>query len=337
LAVDEAIAISRFDELLPELLTGHDQLHSSWGHCPQWDARLMAAVEKVRARVRAGAMAPSRFGEIRHLLDEMRLVKDASEVRLMKTAARISAQAHGQLMKSVAPGRFEYEMEAELLYAFRRQGADGPAYTSIVAGGANACVLHYVKNSDRLKAGDLLLVDAGCEYQGYASDITRTFPVNGRFSGPQRDLYEVVWAAQQAALREVRPGRRFDHYHQAALGVLVQGLIDLKLCRGTVSGVIESGAYRQFYMHRTGHWLGRDVHDVGSYSQRGKSRLLEPGMVVTVEPGLYVGKGRGIPPHFANIGIRIEDDAVVTARGHEVLTSGVPSRAEEIEQWMKKE
>jgi Xaa-Pro aminopeptidase len=237
-------------------------------------------------------------------------------------------------MRAVRPGAFEYEMEAELLHEFRRQGADGPAYTSIVAGGANACVLHYVKNTDALQDGDLLLVDAGCEYQGYASDITRTFPVNGRFSGPQRDLYQIVWEAQQAALKMVRPGRRFEQYHQAAVKVLAQGLVDVGLCKGSVDGVIESGDYQRFYMHRTGHWLGRDVHDVGSYTVNEKSRTLQPGMVVTVEPGLYVAKGRGVPAHFANIGIRIEDDALVSATGHEVITARVPSKMDEIEAWM---
>lgn len=337
LALDEAFSIHQFDQQLPQLMAGHDQVATLWGADSAWDKRVMQGVEKLRQRVRSGVSAPLQFTEIRQYLDEMRLLKDASELRLMKTAAQISAQAHGRLMKTVRPGHFEYEMEAELLHEFRRQGADGPAYTSIVAGGANACVLHYISNRDALRAGDLLLVDAGCEYQGYAADITRTFPVNGCFSAPQRDLYEVVWAAQQAALQEVRPGRRFEQYHQAALKVLVRGLIDLKLCKGTVDGVIESGAYQRFYMHRTGHWLGRDVHDVGSYSLKGKSRPLQAGMVVTVEPGLYVGKGKGIPAHFANTGIRIEDDALVTSTGHQVLTAGVPNQIDQIEALMQQE
>jgi Xaa-Pro aminopeptidase len=334
LGVDEALPISRFDEMLPELLSGQEQLLSLWGSSPAWDQRLLNGVNEVRRRVRSGANAPLQFNEIRQHLDEMRLIKDAGEVRLMKQAGRITAGAHQRLMRAVRPGAFEYEMEAELLHEFRRQGADGPAYTSIVAGGANACVLHYVKNTDALQDGDLLLVDAGCEYQGYASDITRTFPVNGRFSGPQRDLYQIVWEAQQAALKMVRPGRRFEQYHQAAVKVLAQGLVDVGLCKGSVDGVIESGDYQRFYMHRTGHWLGRDVHDVGSYTVNEKSRTLQPGMVVTVEPGLYVAKGRGVPAHFANIGIRIEDDALVSATGHEVITARVPSKMDEIEAWM---
>lgn len=337
LGVDEALPITRFDEMLPELLSGQEQLQTLWGISAAWDQRLLQGVEKVRQRVRSGVSAPLQFTEIRQHLDEMRLIKDATEVRLMKHAGRISAGAHARLMRAVRPGAFEYEMEALLLHEFRRHGADAPAYTSIVAGGANACVLHYVKNTDPLKDGDLLLVDAGCEYQGYASDITRTFPVNGRFSAPQRDLYEIVWAAQQAALKAVRPGRRFEQYHHAAVKVLAQGLIDVGLCRGSLDGVIESGDYQRFYMHRTGHWLGRDVHDVGSYTVQGKSRPLKAGMVVTVEPGLYVGKGRGIPAHFANTGIRVEDDALVTATGCEVITDRVPSQIDQIEAWMRGE
>jgi len=264
----------------------------------------------------------------------MRLVKDPSEIETMRRAARISAQAHVRAMQHAQPGMMEYEVEAELLHEFRRSGAQSPAYTSIVAGGANACVLHYVSNDAVLNDGDLLLIDAGCELDGYASDITRTFPVNGKFSGPQRDVYELVLAAQAAAIEQVKPGHEWEDPHNAALQVLVQGMLDLRLCKGTPDSVIASGDYKKFYMHRTGHWLGMDVHDVGDYKRDGQWRKLEPGMTLTVEPGCYIRPDDAVPEHFWNIGIRIEDDALVTDNGCDIITADVPKSIAEIEALM---
>jgi Xaa-Pro aminopeptidase len=272
---------------------------------------------------------------VRSLLDEMRLVKDAQELALMRRAGAISAAAHRAAMAAARPGATEYEIEALLLHEFRRSGAQAPAYTPIVAGGANACVLHYVENSASLADGELLLIDAGCELDGYAADITRTFPVNGRYSGPQRAVYELVLAAQAAAVAAIRPGAGWNEPHDAAVKVLAQGFIDLRLLAGTLDAVLEQQSYRQFYMHRTGHWLGLDVHDAGDYKCGGQWRALAPGMVLTVEPGCYIRPAPGVPEAFFNIGIRIEDDALVTAAGCELLTTAVPRAAAEIEAWMR--
>jgi Xaa-Pro aminopeptidase len=274
--------------------------------------------------------------DVRTLLDAMRLLKDEHEIQTMRCAAEISSTAHRRAMTFTRPGCHEHEVEAELLHEFRRSGAQSPAYTSIVAGGANACVLHYVQNNGELRDGDLLLIDAGCEVDGYASDITRTFPVNGRFSGPQRDIYELVLAAQTAAIGQVRPGLEWEDPHRAAVKVLAQGMIDLGLLQGSLDGLIESGAYRKFYMHRTGHWLGMDVHDVGDYKQDGNWCKLQPGMVLTVEPGCYVRPGEGVPEAFWNIGVRIEDDVLVTPTGCEILTSP-PKSVAEIETVMRRD
>ncbi|HXF67336.1 MAG TPA: M24B family metallopeptidase, partial [Burkholderiales bacterium] len=268
-------------------------------------------------------------------VDEMRLIKGPEEIALLRRAAAITAGAHRRAMRAVRPGMVEYEIEAELLHEFRRHGAQAPAYTPIVAGGSRACVLHYVQNDARLQDGELLLVDAGCELDGYAADLTRTFPVNGRFSAAQRELYELVLAAQSAALAQVAPGNAWDAPHNAAVRVLAQGLIDLGLLAGDVEEVVQSEAYKRFYMHRTGHWLGLDVHDAGDYKQGGRWRTLVPGMVFTVEPGCYVRPGEGVPERFAGIGVRIEDDVLVTETGHEVLTHEAPKRAAEIEALMR--
>jgi len=250
----------------------------------------------------------------------------------MRRAAEISAGAHQRAMQVAHPGRMEYEIEAELLHEFYRHGSPSPAYTSIVAGGANACVLHYIANNALLKNGDLLLIDAGCELDGYASDITRTFPVNGKFSSAQKDLYELVLSAQAAAIDNIRPGNHWNRPHEAALDVLIQGFIDFGLCKGSPESVLESGDYRRFYMHRTGHWLGLDVHDAGEYKDKqGNWRLLEPGMTLTVEPGCYVRPADDVPEHFWNIGIRIEDDALVTAGGCDIITAAAPKTVAEIE------
>jgi Xaa-Pro aminopeptidase len=292
-------------------------------------------LQTVRAQGRSGLSAPAAIHDVHALLDEMRLIKDPHELETMRRAAQISTAAHQRAMRTARPGRAEYEIEAELLHEFRRCGAQAPAYTSIVAGGANACVLHYVRNDAPLKAGDLLLIDAGCELDGYASDITRTFPVNGKFSAVQRDVYQMVLAAQAAAIATVRAGTPWNVPHDTAVRVLAQGLIDFGLCHGSVDKVIESEDYKKFYMHRTGHWLGLDVHDAGEYKRDGEWRELKPGMVLTVEPGCYIRSGEGVPERFANIGIRIEDDVVVTAAGNEVLTQAAPKTIAEIETLMR--
>jgi Xaa-Pro aminopeptidase len=331
---DEAYSISRLDELVPQLLANQSRLYFSLGAETAWDARVTGWLNQVRNQARAGVAAPSEVVDVRGLLDEMRLFKSADELATMRKAAEISASAHRRAMRATRPGAAEYEIEAELLHEFRRHGAQAPAYSSIVAGGANACVLHYVSNDARLHDGDLLLIDAGCELDGYASDITRTFPVNGKFSGPQKDLYELVLAAQKAAVEAVRVGNHWNAPHEAALNVLVRGFIDFGLCKGTVEGVLESGDYRRFYMHRTGHWLGLDVHDAGEYKQNGAWRSLEPGMVLTVEPGCYVRPADDVPEHYWNIGIRIEDDAVVTQGECEIITNDAPKSVADIEALM---
>ena len=332
---DEAHSINSLDAMLPDLLANQPAVFAHLGADSAWDARMLGWLNEVRARVRTGVSAPHEIEDVHALLDEMRLVKDAHELAVMRRAAAISADAHRRAMLAVRPGRFEYEIEAELLHEFRRRGAQAPAYTSIVAGGANACVLHYVHNDGMLADGDLLLIDAGCELDGYASDITRTFPVSGKFGGAQKDLYQLVLAAQSAAIAAVVPGNAWQQPHDAAVRILAQGFIDLGLLSGSLEQAIETGAYRKFYMHRTGHWLGLDVHDAGDYKRDGEWRALYPGMVLTVEPGCYVRAAEGVPEKFAGIGIRIEDDVLVTETGHEVLTSAAPKSVAEIEEWMR--
>jgi Xaa-Pro aminopeptidase len=327
--------MAELDALLPQLLADQPQLFCHLGNDQRWDERVLGWLQTVRAQARSGVAAPAAIHDVHALLDEMRLVKDSHELATMRRAAQISTAAHQRAMRTTRPGRAEYEIEAELLHEFRRCGAQAPAYTSIVAGGANACVLHYVRNDARLKAGDLLLIDAGCEFDGYASDITRTFPVNGKFSAVQRDVYQMVLAAQAAAIATVRAGTPWNVPHDAAVRVLAQGLVDFGLCHGSVDKVIESEDYKRFYMHRTGHWLGLDVHDAGEYKRDGQWRELEPGMVLTVEPGCYFRSGDGVPERFANIGIRIEDDVLVTAAGNEVLTQAAPKSVAEIETLMR--
>lgn len=328
---DEAHPIAMLDEMMTKLLADQPSLHFHLGADSAWDARAVGWLNAVRAEVRNGVTAPSAIRDVRVPLDEMRLIKSPEEVATMRRAAEISCAAHRRAMQQVRPGRHEYEIEAELLHEFRRMGAQAPAYSSIVAGGANACVLHYVDNADMLRDGELLLIDAGCEMDGYAADITRTFPVGGRYSAAQRDVYEMVLAAQAAAIGAVKVGAGWDDPHQAALKVLAQGMVDLGLCAGSVDGVLESGDYKRFYMHKTGHWLGMDVHDVGDYKRGGEWRKLEAGMVLTVEPGCYIRPGEGVPEHLWNIGIRIEDDALVTEQGCEVLTLAAPKTVAEVE------
>jgi Xaa-Pro aminopeptidase len=333
-AFDTAYSITELDARLPELMGNRARLAYAVGQDPAWDARVIGWLNAVRAKTRQGIIAPGEIIDVRHALDEMRLIKDAHELTLMRRAAEISTGAHRAAMRATRPGGHEYEVEAELLSAFRRGGAEAPAYTSIVASGANACVLHYVFNNKPLRDGDLLLIDAAAEFGSYAADITRTFPVNGRFSAAQKDAYELVLAAQAAAIHAVRPGNHWNAPHEAAVRVLTQGMVDLKLLEGNVDGLIESNAYNRFYMHRTGHWLGLDVHDAGEYKIDGAWRPLQPGMTLTVEPGLYIRPADDVPETFWNIGIRIEDDVAVTETGCEVLTTP-PKTVAEIETWMR--
>jgi len=283
------------------------------------------------SRARAGVSAPGAVVDVRGPLDVMRLVKDEREIALMCRAASISSDAHRRAMERTRPGWFEYQVEAELAHEFLRQGAQATAYPSIVAGGPNACVLHYRSNNRQLGDGELLLIDAGCEFQSYAADITRTFPVGGRFTAAQRDVYEVVLAAQLACIDAVRPGVDFHDYHRAAERVLAQGYIDLGLCQGSLDEVLEKGGYKQFYMHRAGHWLGLDVHDAGDYMVDGGSQKLLPGMVLTVEPGTYIRPAENVPEAFWNIGVRIEDDVLVTAEGSDNLTAATPKTVADVE------
>jgi len=363
LGVDEAFPVGELDDRLPRLIADQPAVWFPFGQYPELPARVEIWLAAVREQVRHGVACPAAQRDLGVLLNEMRLVKDASEIATMRRAAAISAGGHARAMRYCAE-RFrrgaasvrEYEIEAELLHEFRRHGAQSPAYPSIVAAGANACVLHYAAADAELKPGELCLVDAGCELDGYASDITRTFPADGRFSVAQRELYELVQAAQEAAVAATRPGARQRDAHHAAVRVLSQGLLDTGLLDrakvGDLDAVIESAAYRRYYMHGTGHWLGRDVHDVGDYLSQDEapqeqpdgmggrvvkrpSRILQPGMVVTLEPGLYVRPGDGVPERYWNIGIRIEDDAVVTATGCELISRGVPVKAEEIEHLMR--
>jgi Xaa-Pro aminopeptidase len=334
-AFDEAYSIDTLDARMPDLLANQPSLHYAPGADPLWDARVIKWLNAVREKVRLGIAAPASIVDVRVTLDEMRLIKDAAELATMRRAAAISADAHVRAMKASKPGRFEYEIEAELLYAFRRGGAQFPAYSPIVASGANACVLHYVGNDARMADGDLLLIDAGCELDGYASDITRTFPVNGTFSGPQRAVYELVLAAQDSAFAQTRAGKRWNEPHDAAVRTLTQGMLDLGLLQGSLDEALEKETYRRFYMHRTGHWLGLDVHDAGDYKANGDWRPLVPGMTLTVEPGLYVRPGEGVPEAYWNIGVRIEDDVLVTSEGCEIITHETPKSVVEIEALMR--
>ncbi|SFP58572.1 aminopeptidase P Metallo peptidase. MEROPS family M24B [Nitrosomonas cryotolerans] len=332
---DEAYSISRMDELLPQLIANQPAIYCTLGRNVAWDTRVIGWINRVREQARRGVTVPAEIRDSHLLLDEMRLFKSKEEIQIMRDAAAISTDAHRRAMQITCPEMNEYEIEAELLYTFRRRGAQAPAYTSIVAGGANACVLHYMENNAVLKGGDLLLIDAGCELDGYASDITRTFPINGKFTPVQKDVYQLVLSAQAAAIDAVKPSNSWNDPHISALRVLVQGFIDLGLCQGSVDTVIETEDYKRFYMHGTGHWLGLDVHDVGQYKQGGNWRLLEPGMVLTVEPGCYIRPADNIPEVFWNIGIRIEDDVVVTQVGHELLTIAAPKEIAEIEELMQ--
>ena len=367
LGVDAAFSVDALDEKMPALLANQNAVWFPFATHQGLESQVDGWLGKVRARVRYGAECPQSQHDLCQLLDEMRLMKDSHELAILRRAGKISAGAHVRAMQTSAArlrgagkaskgGLREYHLEAELLHEFRRHGAQFPAYTSIVAAGANACILHYRAGDSELQAGQLCLIDAGCELDGYASDITRTFPADGKFTPAQRRIYDIVQASQEAAIKAIKPGKRFTDPHEAATRVLIEGMLDSGLLpkakHGKVDDVLESGAYRQFYMHRTGHWLGLDVHDCGDYTEPGSrpreekdalgqrvlrkpARILQPGMVLTVEPGLYVRPAKGVPKEFWNIGIRIEDDARVTDKGCELMTRGVPVQADEIEALMR--
>ena len=333
---DEAYPIDEFDERFAELLINRPHLWYSLGHDEKWDDKIIRAMNVARSQGRAGNRPPAAINDIRIPLDRMRLIKDKTELAFMKKAANIASEGFRNAMRICRPGMAEYELDAELAFTYRRQGASGHSFPPIVAGGKSACVLHYVENDKRLEDGTLVLIDSGCEFNRYASDISRTFPVNGKFTGAQRDLYEIVLAAQAAAIAAVKPQVPFMDYHEAALKVLVQGLVDLKVLTGEIDGLIEEKAYQPFYMHRTGHWLGLDVHDAGEYKDGEQWTTLKPGMTLTVEPGLYIRALPNVPERLHHIGIRIEDDVLVTETGREVYTTA-PKTIAEIEEVMQRD
>lgn len=333
--VDEAYPIEAIDSVLPNLIEGKSRIYTAMGANSQFDSQLTHWVNQVKAMVRKGGQVPHDYSSLDFLLHEMRLIKSSAEIEIMQRAADISAAAHCRAMQTAKPGCFEYQLEAELLHEFTREGSRWPAYPSIVGGGDNACILHYTNNDQIIEDGRLVLIDAGCELDYYAADITRTFPVNGKFSDEQKALYELVLKSQAAAIDQVKPGNSWNAGHEAAVEVLVNGLIELGLLHGNAQHIIEDESYRMFYMHRTGHWLGMDVHDVGEYQVNKEWRPLEVGMVLTVEPGLYIAPDcKEVDERWRGIGIRIEDDVVVTEQGCHVLTHKVPKTVDEIEHLM---
>ncbi|WP_213878262.1 Xaa-Pro aminopeptidase [Pseudomonas sp. dw_358] len=332
---DDAFPISDIDDILPGLIEGRDRVYSAMGSNAEFDRHLMDWINVIRSKARLGALPPKEFVALDHLLHDMRLYKSAAEIKTMRHAAAISVKAHIRAMQASRAGLREFSLEAELDYEFRKGGAKMPAYGSIVAAGRNGCILHYQENDAALKDGDLVLIDAGCEIDCYASDITRTFPVSGTFSPEQKALYDVVLKSQEAAFAAIGPNRHWNEAHEATVQVITQGLVDLGLLQGNVDELIASEAHREFYMHRAGHWLGMDVHDVGEYKVGGEWRVLEPGMTLTVEPGIYVAADNTrVAKKWRGIGIRIEDDVVVTRKGCEILTDGLPRTTAEIESVM---
>ncbi|MFT6152951.1 MAG: Xaa-Pro aminopeptidase [Bermanella sp.] len=332
LSMDQAFAIEELDKQLPNLMSDCEQVYGLWGSDKEWDQTLISAIERVKLKARTGVSAPTAMLAVEPLLHELRLIKSDAEIALMKTAADLSAQAHINAMEAVTPGMYEYQLEGLMRNHCAQNGSRFDAYTSIVGSGHNACILHYNDNNQEIKDGDLILIDAGCEINHYASDITRTFPANGKFSNEQKALYQVVLDSQLAAIAMVKPGNTFNHPHEAALKVLTQGLVDLGLLKGDVETLIEKEAYKPFYMHKTGHWIGLDVHDVGIYKIKGQWRELKPGMVLTVEPGLYVAPDdTSVDEKWRGIGIRIEDDILVTQTGHQVLSENVPKSVADVE------
>ena len=332
---DDALPINDIDDILPGLIEGRERVYYAIGCNQEFDHRLMEWINVIRSKARQGAQPPNEFVALDHLLHDMRLYKSAAEVKVMKEAAEISAAAHVRAMQTARPGLSEYHLEAELEYIFRKNGSKMPAYGSIVASGRNACILHYRENDAPLKDGDLILIDAGCEIDCYASDITRTFPVNGTFSPEQKAIYELVLKAQEAAFAAIGPDKHWNEAHEATVRVIAEGLLELGLLTGTLDEVIETESYKAYYMHRAGHWLGMDVHDVGDYKVGGEWRVLEPGMALTVEPGIYIpADDERVAKKWRGIGVRIEDDVVVTKTGCEILTGGVPKTVAEIEALM---
>ena len=334
---DDAFPIGDIDDILPGLLEGRERVYYAMGRRPEFDRRVMAWVNVLRSKVRAGAHPPGEFLDLDHLLHDMRLYKSAAELRILQRAADISVTAHRRVMRSCRPGMMEYQLEAELLHEFTAAGAQAAAYNSIVGSGKNACILHYVENSTAIRDGDLVLIDAGCELNSYAADITRTFPSNGKFTAPQQALYEVVLSAQRTAIAQTQSGNNWNDPHDATVAVITQGLLDLGILDGEFNELIESEAYKPFYMHRAGHWLGMDVHDVGDYKVADEWRVLEPGMVTTVEPGLYIsGDDTSVAVKWRGMGIRIEDDVVVTRQGPQVLTGALEKTVSGIERVMRR-
>lgn len=333
--MDDGFPIDDIDDILPGLLEGKDRVYYAMGKTSGFDQQLMGWVKTIRARSRSGATPPGEFSDLDHLLHEQRLFKSAAELKIMRAAGKISSRAHCRAMQFCQPGVFEYQLQAEIEHEFAMAGARFPAYSSIVGGGANGCILHYIENNAVLKDGDLVLIDAGCEYHYYASDITRTFPVNGKFSGEQKAIYNIVLEAQLAAIACCKKGNHWNEGHLETVQVITEGLVDLGLLKGEVNELIETAAYREFYMHRAGHWLGMDVHDVGDYKVDDEWRLLEAGMVMTVEPGIYISPNNSeVDKRWHGIGIRIEDDVVVTNKGVQIITADVPKTVEGIEALM---
>ncbi len=334
-AADDSFPIDDIDDILPGLLENKEKVYYTMGVHPDFDQRVIKWVNRLREQSRMGVHTPGEFVSLDHQLHDMRLYKSAAEIKVMRKAAEISAEAHIRAIQFCKPGKYEYQLEAELLHHFMQHGARSPAYSSIVGGGKNGCILHYVENSESLKDGDLVLIDAGAELECYAADISRTFPVNGKYSKEQRILYDIVLTAQLAAIEQVKPGNHWNDPHEAAIKVITQGLIDVGILKGKLETNIEKETYKDFYMHRTGHWLGMDVHDVGDYKVDDEWRVLEPGMVLTVEPGLYISADHeSVAKKWHNIGIRIEDDVLVTKDGHEVLSKDAPKDPDEIEALM---
>ncbi|WP_312256691.1 Xaa-Pro aminopeptidase [Stutzerimonas nitrititolerans] len=332
---DDAFPIGDIDDILPGLIEGRERVYYAIGTNETFDHQLMEWIKMIRSKARQGAQPPSEFVALDHLLHDMRLYKSANEVKVMRHAAEISARAHVNAMRASRAGLHEYHLEAELDYEFRKGGAKMPAYGSIVAAGKNACILHYRENDAALEDGDLVLIDAGCEIDCYASDITRTFPVNGKFSPEQNAIYELVLAANEEAFKHIAPGKHWNEAHEATVRVITAGLVELGLLEGDVEALIAAEAHKAFYMHRAGHWLGLDVHDVGDYKIGGEWRVLEPGMAMTVEPGIYIAAdNQDVARKWRGIGVRIEDDVVVTKTGCEILTGGVPKAVAEIEALM---
>ena len=330
---DAAYSINSIDEIMPKLLEGAKNIYFSMSAPCGVDAKISSWVEDIRKNTRSGAEPPQNLLSLDSILHEMRLIKESDEMDLMKQAANITTEAHIRAMQSVRPGMYEYQLEAEYLYAFNKNGARSPAYNSIVGGGNNSCILHYVENNAELQNGDLVLVDAGCEYQYYATDVTRTFPVNGKFSPEQREIYTIVLEAHKQSMEQPKPCNKWNLMHEKSVEVIVEGLLSISLLQGSRDEIIDKGEYSKFYVHRIGHWLGMDVHDVGSYKQDGDWRPLEEGMVMTVEPGIYIlDSMEGVDDKWKGIGVRIEDDIAITDSGFEILTPDVPRTIEEVEQ-----